>query len=144
MTAPVPAAETLLALPAGHRLGEFTVGPISRQQIAIYAGASGDYNGIHVDTDAARAAGLPDVIVHGMYTMGQLSRLLTPFTPRAQIVDLSTRFQAMVEVHATLTCTALLTGARREPDGIRVDIALSARKADGTEVASGAATLLFT
>jgi acyl dehydratase len=40
-------------------------GPVTRVQIARYAGAVGDFNPVHVDDEFARAAGLPSVIAHG-------------------------------------------------------------------------------
>jgi acyl dehydratase len=39
-----------------------------------YAGASGDYNPIHVDPEFARQVGLPGNILHGLYTMAQVAR----------------------------------------------------------------------
>jgi acyl dehydratase len=43
--------------------------PLTRAMLALFAGASGDHNPVHIDIDAARAAGLPDVIGHGMLTI---------------------------------------------------------------------------
>jgi acyl dehydratase len=39
-----------------------------------YAGASGDYNPIHVDPEFAKQVGLPGNILHGLYTMAQVAR----------------------------------------------------------------------
>jgi acyl dehydratase len=50
-------------------LVERTRGPVSRVQIARYAGAVGDFNPVHVDEDFALAAGLPSVIAHGPLTV---------------------------------------------------------------------------
>lgn len=122
---------------------EITVGPISRQHIAVYAGASGDYNGIHVDLDFARAAGLPDVIVHGMYSMGLLSRLASRLAPTARVLEVGARFQAMVEVGATLRCCAKVQSREDTARGVVLELALSARKAaDGSEATSGTAKVL--
>ena len=44
---------------------ETTTSPITRVQIARYAGAVGDFNPVHLDDEFARAAGLPSVIAHG-------------------------------------------------------------------------------
>ncbi|MFB5663246.1 MaoC family dehydratase [Alteribacillus sp. HJP-4] len=49
--------------------------PVSQQMIDDYAAASGDFNPIHVDAEAARTHGLPGTIVHGMLTMGWISSL---------------------------------------------------------------------
>jgi len=42
-----------------------------------YAGASGDYNPIHIDEEFAKAVGLPGKILHGLYTMAQVARAQT-------------------------------------------------------------------
>ncbi|HCU88730.1 MAG TPA: dehydratase, partial [Gammaproteobacteria bacterium] len=47
-------------------LHSLTMPPITRQTLAIYCGASGDHNPIHIDFDFARESGLDDVIAHGM------------------------------------------------------------------------------
>jgi acyl dehydratase len=44
---------------------------------ARYAGASGDFNPIHIDEEFARAVGLPGRILHGLWTMAQVARALT-------------------------------------------------------------------
>jgi acyl dehydratase len=49
-------------------LTEVTVAPVTRVQIARYAGAIGDFNPMHVDEEFARAAGMPSVIAHGPLT----------------------------------------------------------------------------
>jgi acyl dehydratase len=119
-----------------------TDGPISRTQIAVYAGASGDYNGIHVDVDFARAAGLDDVIVHGMYSMGLLSRLLTRLTPRVRILEIAVRFQGMVPVGSTLVCNARVQSRSSAPEGTVLEVELAARRPDSSTVTSGTARVL--
>ena len=133
---------TSAATPPGDSSG-FTAGPITRTDIALYAGASGDYNGIHVDVDFARRAGLPDVIAHGMYSMGLLSRLLTRLTPAARVLEIQSRFQAMVAVGSTLECVSRVLSRNATEAGEIVELSLSARLPDGTEVTSGTAKLLF-
>jgi len=135
---PLPSLE---ALQPGETFG-FTVGPITRTDIALYAGASGDYNGIHVDIDFAKRAGLPDVIVHGMYSMGLLSRLLTRLTPAARVLEIQSRFQAMVAVGATLHCGSRVVSRTATEAGELVELSLSATLPDGTEVTSGTAKVL--
>ena len=55
-----------------------------RLTLALYCGASGDHNPLHVDIDFARAAGLDDVIAHGMLAMAYLGRFLTDSLPTSQ------------------------------------------------------------
>lgn len=65
------------------KLPTLTMPPVTRHTLAIYCGASGDHNPAHVDSDFARAAGLGDVIAHGMLIMAYGGRLLTGWVPQA-------------------------------------------------------------
>ena len=53
---------------------------VSRGDLVRYAGASGDFNAIHFSPAAAAAGGLPDVVAHGMFTMGLALRLVNDWT----------------------------------------------------------------
>jgi acyl dehydratase len=78
--------------------------PLTRADLVRYAGASGDFNPIHWDEEAARAAGLPGVIAHGMLTMGVAARAVAALAgdPRA-IRRLKVRFPAVMQPGQTLT-----------------------------------------
>ncbi len=75
-----------------------------------YAGASGDFNPIHIDEDFARSVGLPGRILHGLWTMAQVARAHTEAAggPEA-LKDLSVQFRGMgalgeeIVVHGTVT-----------------------------------------
>ena len=56
-------------LEKGQSIGERRV-EVSRADLVRYAGASGDFNPIHWNQDFAQGVGLPNVIAHGMFTMG--------------------------------------------------------------------------
>jgi acyl dehydratase len=60
----------------GDAIPELKVTP-DRYLTVRYAGASGDFNPIHIDEEFARAVGLPGKIVHGLWTMAQVARALT-------------------------------------------------------------------
>jgi acyl dehydratase len=79
--------------------------PLTRAMLALFAGASGDHNPVHIDIDAARAAGLPDVIGHGMLTMACLGQVLTGWVAPSAIRSYSARFVAPTHVGNALTCT---------------------------------------
>jgi acyl dehydratase len=79
---------------------------LTRATLALFAGASGDHNPVHIDIDAARAAGLPDVIGHGMLSMAYLAQVLTQWVPQSAIRAYSVRFVAPTRVGNVLTCTA--------------------------------------
>ena len=89
----------------GDRLPELDAGTVSRLTLALYCGASGDHNPIHVDIDFARSAGLDDVFAHGMLSMAYLARLVTGWVPQRAIRSLSTRFVAITHVGDRITCS---------------------------------------
>jgi acyl dehydratase len=63
-------------LKVGERIPEVRVTP-DKYLTARYAGASGDFNPIHIDEEFARAVGLPGRILHGLWTMAQVARAQT-------------------------------------------------------------------
>jgi acyl dehydratase len=63
-------------LQAGSQIPEVRVTP-DKYLTARYAGASGDFNPIHIDEEFARAVGLPGRILHGLWTMAQVARAQT-------------------------------------------------------------------
>lgn len=82
----------------GESLPERSV-PVTRATLVHYAGASGDRNVIHWDERTAQAVGLPDVIAHGMWTMGAAVQVVTDWAGDAgRIVDYGTRFTKPVVV----------------------------------------------
>jgi len=82
-----------------------TTEPISRLTLALFAGASGDHNPIHVDLDFARAAGMDDVFAHGMLSMAYLGRMLTDWIPPQALREFSVRFTTITHVHDRLVCS---------------------------------------
>lgn len=88
----------------GDRIVHKAFSPITRHTLALYCGASGDHNPIHVDIDFAKAAGFPDVFAHGMLVMGYLGQALTDAVPTSRIRAFSTRFAAITQLGAELTC----------------------------------------
>jgi acyl dehydratase len=75
----------------GDALPELTLAPINRTTLALFAGASGDHNAVHIDLDFARRAGMPDVFAHGMLSMAYLGRLLTLWVDQRQLRQFSGR-----------------------------------------------------
>lgn len=63
-------------LQVGEDIPEVRVTP-DKYLTARYAGASGDFNPIHIDEEFARAVGLPGRILHGLWTMAQVARAQT-------------------------------------------------------------------
>lgn len=92
----------------GDRLEEIQLQPVSRMDLIKYAGASGDYNPIHTINEEAKKAGLPGIIAHGMWTMGNLAKLFTSYYEEGFIQDYSIRFKGMVFLNDIITLKAEL------------------------------------
>ena len=97
--------------------------PVSRTTLALYAGASGDHNPLHIDIDAARSAGFDDVFTHGMLSMAFLGRLLTDLVPQERIRSYQVRFTSITPVLAEPVCEARIAKAE---DGLtHLDLTVS-------------------
>ena len=92
----------------GENLPDLIVGPISRTNLALYAGASGDHNPLHIDTDYANRIGLPDVIAHGMLIMGYLGRVLTNNLNQNQILEYGVQFSSITNIGDVLCCSGIV------------------------------------
>lgn len=88
----------------GDELPAMAKTPIDRVQLARYAGATGDFNPVHVDEVAARAAGMPSVVAPNTIGMGFLSQLVGDWARGAQVKRLSCRFSRMLWPGDTLVC----------------------------------------
>ena len=95
-----------MELKQGDSLDTYTLAPVSRMDLIKYSGASGDFNPIHTIDEEAHKAGLPGIIAHGMWTMGNLAKLFTPFYESGFIEDYQIRFAGMVFIDDTLTLHA--------------------------------------
>jgi hydroxyacyl-ACP dehydratase HTD2-like protein with hotdog domain len=86
-----------------------------RPDLVRYAGASGDFNVIHWNSRIATDVGLPDVIAHGMLTMGTVIRVVTDWTgdPGA-VTEYGVRFTRPVPVPDDTALDGTGGGARIE------------------------------
>jgi acyl dehydratase len=89
----------------GDAMPELELPPISRTTLALFAGASGDHNPIHIDIDFARKAGKEDVFAHGMLSMAYLARALTQWVPQSRLLSYGVRFAAITQVADRVLCT---------------------------------------
>jgi acyl dehydratase len=80
----------------GDELKGRTLPPVDRMRLIKYAGASGDFNPIHLVDEAAEAAGLPGVIAHGMLTVATMGLLFSPYLEHGYVKGFSSRFSGMV------------------------------------------------
>jgi acyl dehydratase len=83
-----------------------------------YAGASGDFNPIHIDEQFARQVGLPGRILHGLWTMAQVARAITDAAGGPEkLKSLSVQFRGMGRLGEEITVTGSVV---EESDGLVV------------------------
>jgi acyl dehydratase len=123
----------------GQRLVHKSFAPITRHRLALYCGASGDHNPIHVDIDFAKKSGFPDVFTHGMLVMGYLGQALTDAVRPDRIRAFSTRFAAITQVGARLTCDGEVTEIFSADGEQRARIALAMKDEKGETKLAGEA-----
>src|SRR4051794_4312475 len=83
---------------------------LTRTDLVMYAGASGDFNPMHHDDEKAKAAGLPSVFGHGMFSMGLLGRAITDYVGIGTLKTFQVRFTKQTWPGETLVSTVTVTG----------------------------------
>ncbi len=125
----------------GDEHSEVVVDNLSRTQLVMYSGASGDYNPLHTDeVYTTEVAGYPSVFAHGMLTMGLTGKMLTNYVGDGRLTKFGVRFTNQVWPGDTLTATAVVTEIRQEGDDRLVELDVKTTNQDGTAVVSGYAT----
>jgi acyl dehydratase len=132
---------TTFAPEVGTELPPLRIAPISRTTLALFAGASGDHNPIHIDLDVARSAGLDDVFAHGMLSMAYLGRLLTNVVPQQQLRSFQVRFVAITPVHGQPTCTGTVIAIDDVNGERQATLDLKVSLPDGTVTLLGSAVI---
>jgi acyl dehydratase len=106
---------------------------VTRRDLILYAGASGDFNVIHWNERIAKSVGLPDVIAHGMFTMALAGRFVSEWAgdPGA-VTEYGVRFSSPVVVPdddkgALVEISGIVTG---KLDGHRVTVDVTARSGE--------------
>ena len=107
---------TFNSLNVGDEIPALTTPSISRHTLALYCGASGDHNPIHVDLDFAKSSGLDDVIAHGMLSAAYLAQMLTNWVPQSALRSFNNRFTAMTQVGDIVSCSGKIV-EKFEKDG---------------------------
>ncbi|MFU2325806.1 MaoC family dehydratase [Pseudomonas sp. NFX98] len=115
--------------------------PVNRTTLALYCGASGDHNPIHVDLDFARKSGMDDVFAHGMLSAAYFGRLLTTWVPQSQVRSLSVRFTGITQLGHIPTCTGKVIEKFIDAGEQRVRLALRCANQYGEEKLAGEAVV---
>jgi len=125
----------------GTELPALKINPTSRTTLALFAGASGDHNPMHIDIDVAKSAGLDDVFAHGMLSMAYLGRLLTDWVDPQAIRSYRVRFAAITPLHAKPTATGAITAIDHVDGERRATLNLTVTLDDGTVTLTGDAVV---
>ncbi|MCX7568753.1 MaoC/PaaZ C-terminal domain-containing protein [Tumebacillus sp. DT12] len=126
----------------GDALPELTKPTVTKTQLVMYSGASGDFNPIHTVEEYAQEVGLGGVIAHGMLTMAFVGQLLTEWIGLdGQMEGFKVRFTGMVRPGDVITCSGRVT-ERLETDGtLRLVCKVQAITQQGEVAMKGTATV---
>ena len=125
----------------GDKIPDLVIEPITRSTLALYAGASGDHNPIHIDLDFAKNAGMKDVFAHGMLIMAYLGRAVTNIVPQSNLKNFSVRFSSITNIGDILTCSGKVKKIDKNNSKKTIVLDLIVSDEFGDIKISGAATI---
>ena len=126
-------------LAVGDTMPVLQLPPISRTTLALFAGASGDHNPIHIDIDFAQKAGMKDVFAHGMLSMAYLARALAEWVPQQRILRYGVRFAAITQLGDRIQCSGKVVEKLTHAGRPCARIELTAAKRSGEVTLAGEA-----
>tara|TARA_R100000005_G_C5003281_1_gene211421 strand:+ start:7492 stop:7911 length:420 start_codon:yes stop_codon:yes gene_type:complete len=127
------------SLSVGDQIPGLVKPPITRTTLALFAGASGDHNPIHIDIDFAKAAGMEDVFAHGMLSMAYLAQTLTGWVPQSALRSFNIRFSSITHLQDRITCNGEVAEKFEEAGEKRLRVTLTAVNQDGDVKLAGEA-----
>jgi acyl dehydratase len=127
-----------VSLSVGDQIAELRVTP-DKYLPHRYAGASGDFNPIHIDPEFAKAVGLPNTILHGLYMMGLVARASAEAAggDPGSLKRLSVQFRGMGAPETEI----VVTGTVKSVDGDRVVIDTVAAQGDNQTIRNAEAEI---
>ena len=124
----------------GDKIPVLVKGPIERIQLVKYAGASGDFNPIHVDEVYAQAAGMKSVFAHGMLSMAFVGQMLTDWMGLGgELKRFQVRFSAIVWPGDVITSTGAVVRRWEEKGEGQVEVEVESRSQEDTVTVKGKA-----
>jgi acyl dehydratase len=125
----------------GDELPALAKAPVDRVQLSRYAGASGDYNPVHVDEVYAKSVGMPSVYAPGMLIMGMLGQLISDWARGGQLRRYGVRFIKMVWPGDTVVCKGRVSDRHGSGGRYFVEIDLWAENQRGELLMKGQAAI---
>ena len=129
------------AVRVGEEMPALSKTPVDRVQLARYAGASGDFNPVHVDETYAKSLGMPSVYAPGMLIMGFLGQLVSDWARGAQLRRYSVKFSKIVWPGDTVVCKGRVTERWGEEGRYYAELDLWAENQKGELVLRGGAQI---
>ncbi|WIG98156.1 MaoC family dehydratase [Myxococcus sp. SDU36] len=129
------------AIRVGDELPALAKAPVDRVQLSRYAGASGDYNPVHVDELYAKSVGMPSVYAPGMLVMGMLGQLISDWARGGQMRRYNVRFIKMVWPGDTVVCKGRVSDRHGSGGRYFVEIDLWAENQKGELVMKGSSQI---
>ncbi len=112
---------------------------LTRTDLVMYAGASGDFNPMHTDEVKAKEAGLPSVFGHGMFSAGFLATALTNYVGIGNLRRYKVRFAKQTWPGETFKSQIKVTGKRKEDGDNLIDLECTLVNGDGEVKVAGEA-----
>ena len=112
---------------------------LTRTDLVMYAGASGDFNPMHTDEVQAHAAGLPSVFGHGMFTAGLLGKAITDYVGVGNLRNYKIRFTKQTWPGEVLTTHVTVLRTYEEGSERRVDLECTVTNQAGESKLAGVA-----
>lgn len=125
-----------IPLAPGAELPARCIGPITQTDIVRFAGAGGDFNPLHHDTEYALRAGLPGVISMGQMQAGMLAAWLTDLVHVEHLLSYAVRFASPLAVGETLELSGRVESV--DHDAGTAELSLEARSANRAVVTASA------
>jgi len=127
----------------GDEITPLSKAPISKTQIAQFAGASEDYGPLHLDDEYAKAAGFGGVFAHGLMALGFADEALRQHADNIRITAISGTFQKLIWPGDTITARGKVTKVYKHNDEPRIDLELWAENQNSDIVMEGSATCIL-
>ena len=143
-TQSVPAKVFYEDVEVGQELPPLTNPQVTHGLLVRYSGASGDFNPIHTDVEAAKSFGLGGTIAHGMLIMGFLGHFISDYLGGpAPVKKFGVRFQSMTRPGETIICSGTITKKYQQDGQNFIEANIAAKNTEGDTKASGSFTAVL-
>lgn len=116
---------------------------LTRTDLVVYAGASGDFNPMHHDEVKAKAAGMPSVFGHGMFSAGLLATALTNYLGIGNLRSYKMRFAKQTWPDDVLTTRITVSEKRKDGEDNLLDLDCALLNQNGEAVVTATATAVL-